>query len=228
MDLLHFVVGGCLGLLALRATPSPGSGYQRTLTPPRGALWRRSLCPGWSWGLPIFSWRGRCPCSLFSPCRGAPPSRHLRRVLLDRIRRGYNRGLLLSLLLGGLLGGIFNGNRRLGSLASDVVQINIRCRTSNRRHHAYVKIHKKTSRKKCRKTSCRTYRSKRLCIAAKKLLQVLPVAAAASAPQVVSARCAGQEDHWSPDQHRSVRCQADCAVFGPRTVQLRPLLPRRW
>ena len=58
LDLLHFVVGGCLGLLALRATPSRGSGYQRTLTPTRGALWRRSLCPGWSWGLPIFSWRG--------------------------------------------------------------------------------------------------------------------------------------------------------------------------
>ena len=39
LDLLHFVVGDRLGLLALRATPSRGNGYQRTLTPTRGALW---------------------------------------------------------------------------------------------------------------------------------------------------------------------------------------------
>ena len=58
LDLLHFVVGGRLGLLARRATPSRGSGYQRTLTLTRGALWRRSLCPGWSLDFPLFSWRG--------------------------------------------------------------------------------------------------------------------------------------------------------------------------
>jgi len=38
LDLLHFVVGGRLGLLALCAPPSRGNGYQRTLTPTRGAL----------------------------------------------------------------------------------------------------------------------------------------------------------------------------------------------
>jgi len=43
LDFLHFVVGGRLGLLALRATPSHGNGYHRTLTPARGALQRGSL-----------------------------------------------------------------------------------------------------------------------------------------------------------------------------------------
>jgi len=48
LDLLHFVIGGCLGLLALCATPSRGNRYQRTLTPARGALRCRSLHWGWS------------------------------------------------------------------------------------------------------------------------------------------------------------------------------------
>jgi len=43
LDLLHLVVGGRLGLLTLHATPSRGNRYHRTLTPTRGALWRRSL-----------------------------------------------------------------------------------------------------------------------------------------------------------------------------------------
>jgi hypothetical protein len=43
LDLLHFIIGGRLGLLALRATPSGGNRYQRTLTPARGALRCRSL-----------------------------------------------------------------------------------------------------------------------------------------------------------------------------------------
>ena len=29
LDLLHFIIGGRLGLLAFRATPSRGNGYQR-------------------------------------------------------------------------------------------------------------------------------------------------------------------------------------------------------
>ena len=90
------------------------------------------------------------------------------------------------MLLGGLLGGIFNGNRRLGySLAGNVARINIRCRTSKRRHHSDVKIQKKTRRsKEVQKTSCRTHRSELLCVAAKNLLLVLPVATAASAPPI--------------------------------------------
>jgi hypothetical protein len=39
LDLFHFVIGGCPGLLALRATPSHGHGYHWTLTSARGALW---------------------------------------------------------------------------------------------------------------------------------------------------------------------------------------------
>ena len=46
VDFLHFVIGGRLSLLALRATPSHGNRYHRTLTPARGALWRGSLCWG--------------------------------------------------------------------------------------------------------------------------------------------------------------------------------------
>jgi len=45
LDLLHLVVGGHLGLLALCATPSRGNRYHRTLTPTTGALWQRSLRP---------------------------------------------------------------------------------------------------------------------------------------------------------------------------------------
>jgi hypothetical protein len=46
LDLLHFIIRGRAGLLALRATPSHGNGYHRTLTPARGALRRGSLCWG--------------------------------------------------------------------------------------------------------------------------------------------------------------------------------------
>ena len=151
----------------------------------------------WSWCPPFSNWRGsrgfvsllcdttrgRCPCSLISPCQGACPGPRLSLVLLDSLHHGHKRGLLLGLPLGGLLGGIFNGNRRLGcSLAGNVARINIRCRTSKRRHHSDAKSRKKTRRKEVQKTSCGTYRSELLCVAAKNLLLVLPVAAAASAP----------------------------------------------
>jgi len=43
LDLLHLAIGGRLGLLAFCATPSHGNGYQRTLTPARGALQHGSL-----------------------------------------------------------------------------------------------------------------------------------------------------------------------------------------
>jgi len=46
LDLLHFVIGGRLGLLAFCATPNHGNGYQRTLTPARGAL----QCGSLHWG----------------------------------------------------------------------------------------------------------------------------------------------------------------------------------
>ena len=57
-----------------------------------------------------------------SPLVGVfPPGLRLSLVLLDSLRHGYNRGLLLGLLLGGLLGGVFNDNRQLSrSLAGDV------------------------------------------------------------------------------------------------------------
>ena len=38
LDFLYFVVGGCSGLFALRATPSRGHRYYRTLNSARGAL----------------------------------------------------------------------------------------------------------------------------------------------------------------------------------------------
>jgi len=43
LDFLHFVIGGRLSLLALRATSSHGNGYHRTLTSARGALLRGRL-----------------------------------------------------------------------------------------------------------------------------------------------------------------------------------------
>jgi len=43
LDFLHFVIGGRLGLLALRANANHGNGYHRTLTPARGAPRRGSL-----------------------------------------------------------------------------------------------------------------------------------------------------------------------------------------
>ena len=58
LDFLHFIIGGRLGPLVLHATPSHGNGYQRTLTPARGAFWRGSLRWGWSWGPLFFRWRG--------------------------------------------------------------------------------------------------------------------------------------------------------------------------
>ena len=129
LDFFYFIVGGRLGLLALCATPSRGHGYHWTLTPARGALWRRGFCSRWSRGPPFPSWRGsrgRRPRSLIIPCWGARPGPCLSRDVLGSLCHSHNRGLLLGLLLGGLLGGVFNDNRRLGrSLAGDVARINI-------------------------------------------------------------------------------------------------------
>jgi len=58
LDLLHFIIGGRMGLLALHATPSHGNGHHRTLTLARGALRRGSLRWGWSWTPLFYSWRG--------------------------------------------------------------------------------------------------------------------------------------------------------------------------
>ena len=75
------------------------------------------------------------------PLSGYSPGLYLSRVFLGSLHHGHNRGLLLGLLVGGLLGGVFIDNRRLGcSLAGDVAQINIRCRTNKRRDNADIKI----------------------------------------------------------------------------------------
>jgi hypothetical protein len=72
----------------------------------------------------------------------------LSRVFLDSLCHGRNRRLFLRLLPGGLLGGVFNDNRRIGcSLVGDVARIDIRCRTSKRRHHVDIKIRIKNKKK---------------------------------------------------------------------------------
>jgi hypothetical protein len=51
-------------------------------------------------------------------------------VLLGTLSHGHRHGLLLELLLGSLLRCVFDDNHRLGCpLASDVVGIDVRCRT---------------------------------------------------------------------------------------------------
>ena len=62
------------------------------------------------------------------------------RVFHGSLRHGHNRGLLLGLLVGGLLGSVFMDGRLGCSLAGDVAQINIRCRTNKRRDNADIKI----------------------------------------------------------------------------------------
>jgi len=124
LDFLHFIIRSRLGLLALCTTPNHGNGYHWTLTPARGALQRGSLRRGWSW-VPLFfsrrgrrdlvfllhhAARGRCPCGLIAPCRGACPGLVLGRALLGNLYRSRNCGLLAD----GLLGGIIIANCWLG------------------------------------------------------------------------------------------------------------------
>ena len=198
LDLLHFVIRGRADLLALRATPSHGNGYHRTLTPARGALRRGSLCWGWSWTPLFFSWKGgrdpisllcnvareRHPRGLIAPCRGARPSLVLGRFLLGNLCRGRNCGLLCRLLADGLLGGIVISNCRLGCpQAGSVARINIRGRTNK---EELMQITILTSNliknKESTESLFQTYRSELRCAAVKNLLLVRPAAAAASVP----------------------------------------------
>ena len=136
LDFFNFVIGGCLSLFALCASPSRGHRYHWMFTTARGALWRRGLCSGWSGDPPFFSrWgsrsfvfllhntaRGRCPRSLFIPRRGACSGPCWSWVLLNSLSSDHHRGVPLGSPLGGLRCGVFNDNRRLCRLlASDVV-----------------------------------------------------------------------------------------------------------